>query len=103
MDRSPARELFIYYRIASSQARAARGVVTAFQARLCARHPGLSARLLRRPEEHLGQQTWMEIYAHTATRGIDDALAADIEREASALAALLQGTRHVEVFVACAS
>jgi folate-binding protein YgfZ len=27
------------------------------------RHPGLTARLLRRPDEHDQQQTWMEIYA----------------------------------------
>ena len=103
MDRSPSRELFIYYRIATSDAATAHEIVTAFQARLRTRHPGLTARLLRRPEEHLGRQTWMETYKHPAAGGIDDALAADIEREALALAPLLQDTRHIEAFVACAS
>ncbi len=102
MDRSPSRELFIYYRIANGGAARAGDIVTAYQARLRARHPGLNARLLHRPEEHLGRQTWMETYQYAA-RGIDDALAAEIEHEALALAPLLQGSRHVEAFVACAS
>lgn len=103
MHRSPARELFIYYRIASSEAAAARDIVLAYQARLRARHPGLTARLLHRPEEQLGRQTWMEIYKHEAAHGIGDALAAEIEREAQSLSPHIDGTRHIEVFFACAS
>ena len=99
----PSRELFIYYRITSSAAAAAREIVDVYQARLQARHPGLTARLLHRPDEQLGRQTWMETYKHAAAGGVDDALAAEIEREAQALAPHIDGSRHIEVFVSCAS
>jgi len=75
-----------------------------FHARLRARHPGLTARLLRRPDELNGTQTWMEIYSFDAhAGGVTPQIEAEIEREASALAACIAGTRHTEVFVPCAS
>src|SRR5690606_3886295 len=76
--RGPSRELFIYYRITSSAAAAAREIVDVYQARLQVRHPGLTARLLHRPDEQLGRQTLMETYKHVAAGGVDDALAAEI-------------------------
>jgi hypothetical protein len=100
------RELFIYYRIRSAAAAAARDAVQAMQERLCQRHPGLTARLLRRPDEHDDQQTWMEIYAlqrDDRQGGVSPQIEADIAAEAVALAPFIAGNRHTEVFVPCAS
>ncbi|HEY0859249.1 MAG TPA: DUF4936 family protein [Albitalea sp.] len=103
------RELFIYYRIDVAGAASALVAAQAFQRRLRERHPGLTARLLRRPDDPTAQaddrqtdtQTWMEIYSFEG--GISAALQADIDAEAAALAPFLRGTRHIEVFVPCAS
>jgi Domain of unknown function (DUF4936) len=100
------RELFVYYRVRADQAEAALGVVRDLQARLSEQHPGLIARLLRRPETRDGTQTWMEAYAVDAAHapvGIDASLQAAIEAEAVTLQPWLDGPRHTEVFVACAS
>ena len=56
-------ELFIYYRADVAHAAALAGAAQHMQAALCIRHPGLSARLLCRPEAREGQHTWMEAYA----------------------------------------
>lgn len=93
------RELFIYYRVAAAHAASARERVQQLQRDLQARHPGLQARLLRRPGEAAGLQTWMEIYARpTLAGGVSTALERDIEQAAEALAPLLDGPRHCEVF-----
>ena len=101
------RELFIYYRIATSSASYALMMVQAMQQRLQERHPGLTARLLRRPDETheqpSAQQTWMETYSFHDAGGVSSALQADIEAEATVMAPLIVGTRHTEVFVPCAS
>lgn len=100
------RELFIYYRIEAARAEAALAAARGFQRRLRERHPGLSARLLRRPDEPTAHandtQTWMEIYSFNEG-GIGAALQAAIESEAAAIAPFISGTRHSEVFVPCAS
>lgn len=96
-----ARTLFIYYRVASSQAAAARPAVEALQDRLREALPGLQTQVLRRPEEKDGQQTWMEIYSHP--QGVSPQAQDRIEAAARELQALCPGPRHVEVFVACAS
>ena len=98
------RELFIYYRIPAAQAAAAHDMVQAMQMRLRRMHPGLTARLLRRPEAQNGQQTWMETYAMDGDpAGVTPQIEATIAAEACVLAPLLAGGRHTEVFVACAS
>ena len=101
------RELFIYYRIAPGSATNALRVVQAMQQRLQERHPGLQARLLRRPDEthdqSSAQQTWMEIYSFRDAGGVSPALQTDIEAEAAVLAPLILGTRHTEVFIPCVS
>jgi uncharacterized iron-regulated membrane protein len=100
------RELFIYYRIPVADAAAARTLVDAFQARLRQRHPGLSARLLRRPDERDKQQTWMETYSFDSSvqvHGVTPELQAEIETQARALGHLIAGDRHTEVFIPCAS
>lgn len=94
------RSLFIYYRIASADAAAARAVVEAMQDTLRERHAGLQAALWRRPQEKDGMQTWMETYTHP--EGVNEAIEADIAAAALALSPRVQGPRHVEVFVPCA-
>ncbi|MEP7100519.1 MAG: DUF4936 family protein [Burkholderiales bacterium] len=99
------RELFVYYRIRADDAEAALVLVRGLQARLTAQHPGLTARLLRRPESTEGVQTWMETYAidpRHAPAGIGPELQAAIDTQALTLLPLLEGPRHAEVFVACA-
>ena len=100
------RELFVYYRVHSAQAPVVRAAVLAFQAELTSRHPTLRARLLRRAHETDGEQTWMETYATdplTDGIGITQSMQADIEASARVLAPFVQGVRHTEVFIACAS
>ena len=99
------RELFVYYRIRPEAAADAAAAVTAWQARLRERHPGLTTRLLQRPPFERGDgasPTWLEIYAMgaaAAPAGLGLALQAEIEAEAAAvLGDRLQGPRQVEVF-----
>ena len=97
------RELFVYYRVAAASARSARAAVDAMHTALRDAHPGLEARLLRRsggPTE--SAQTWMETYARPAmSAGVDAALQQAIDDSATeALAAFVDGSRHVEVFEA---
>jgi len=100
-------ELFIYYRIPVTNAAAARSQVDAFQARLRDRHRGLVTRLMRRPDANNNQQTWMETYSFERSTqhsgGVTPALQAEIETEAQGLAELIDGERHAEVFIPCAS
>jgi len=99
------RELFIYYRSGQDQASHVANLVLAFQARLAAGHPGLVARLLRRPEIVDGTHTWLETYSmHSlhSPNGVSPALAQEIERQAEVLRPCLAGERHVEVFTPCA-
>ena len=110
------RELFVYYRVRSAQTDAAHRAALAFQGELRLRHPALMARLLRRAENPIhridsdiadaGEQTWMETYAidaRTDAAGVSQALQAEIEAGGRALAPFIRGTRHTEVFIACAS
>ena len=99
-----ARELFIYYRVTLADAPALQAQVLAFQQSLTADHPGLMARLLRRPEPADGWQTWMETYTMPGhADGVTEALQHEIARVAAAASDELRNTpRHVEVFVPCA-
>jgi uncharacterized iron-regulated membrane protein len=99
------RELFIYYRVHSADAAAANAAVKAFQAQLRAQYPALTARLMCRPEEVDGSQTWMETYATDPMRnpdGITAELQAAIEAQAQLQLPAFDGPRHTEVFIACA-
>jgi len=97
-------ELFIYYRVNARDATAARSKVLEWQRELGAAHPALQCRLLIRPVEREGLQTWMETYAMVdAAPGFDvDALRERIEQGPPDLQSLIVGERHVEVFVPCA-
>lgn len=106
MNPSPggARELFVYYKVASSDEARAASAVQAAQAKLVARHPKLCARLLRRSPGASASEslhTWMETYSIPAT-GIDEALQAEIERALAPAMALIGCTRHTETFIPCA-
>jgi hypothetical protein len=92
------REIYVYYRVAPSGAAAAAGKVRAMQAGLCASHPGLQARLLRRPVTAAELQTWMEVYSRPG--GVSEELQRQIESVASSLLDAIQGPRHCEVFEA---
>lgn len=99
------RELFIYYRSPVQHADAVSAVVHRFQAQLRLDHPGLMARLLRRPEASDGRITWMETYSiatMNAGPALDDTLQREIESRAAELSAFIDGVRHTEVFVPCA-
>jgi len=100
------RELFIYYRSPAERSAEVAGRVRAFQARLVALHPQLTARLLRRPgQRDDGAVTWMETYAiHTMSPsdGVDRTLESEIEAAAESLRGCIDGTRHIEVFEPCA-
>jgi hypothetical protein len=94
------RELFIYYRATQENASVLHAEVSRMQTELRERHPGLQARLLRRPEAANGRHTWMETYS--SPDGIDSALQAAIETAALALTPWIDGPRHTEEFDACA-
>lgn len=96
-----AHELFVYYRVAPDDAAALGAAAQAMQAALRSAHPGLDARLLRRPEVAQGRLTFMEVYA-LPPAGIDAGLRGQIEAAAEALAPWVHGERHTEVFVPCA-
>lgn len=95
-------ELFIYWRVAPEALADAGLAMQAWQAGLCAAHPGLQTRLYRRTDAAEGQATLMETYAWPGG-GIDEALhRAIVEQGAEAAAAWCVGKRHVEVFEALA-
>lgn len=99
------RELYVYFRAALRRADAVQAAVTAMQAQLRSEIPGLQARLLQRIDASSGQHTWMETYAIDPAAGADgvtEALGSTIEQRAAAWRDLIEGTRHVEVFGACA-
>ncbi len=93
-------ELFIYYRIRAADASVAREAVRQYQDRLRERHPGLTARLMRRTENESPAPTWMEIYS-LPDPAAGEALQAQIEAAAAVLAPWLAGPRHCEVFEPC--
>jgi hypothetical protein len=99
------RELFIYYRTTIENASVLHAAALALQADLQMQHPGLQARLLRRPEAADGLHTWMETYAAPQSpNGISESLRSEIETAAIVkLASLITGPRHTESFLACAS
>lgn len=97
------RRLYVYYRVALADLAACAQAVRTFQTELRRTHPELRCELLQRPESEdvAGQRTLMETYARSG--GVDEALQAHIAHAAAtALALLVTGTRHVEVFEPCA-
>lgn len=98
------RELFIYYRVPFAHADELRHAVQQWHRSLVQRYPELTVRLLHRAESPL--DTWMEIFTADARRsphGVSPELQDRIAVEAERFAPWIQGSRHVEVFHACAS
>lgn len=98
MSLEPARELYIYYRVADANADEAARAVSTMQRTLRAAHPGLAARLLRRPDAAGGVRTWMETYSNPSA-GVDAAIETAIADAARALSQWIDGDRHVEIFI----
>ena len=80
-------ELYVYYRLCSEQAEAARAAFESARA-------SAPVRLLER-QDPAGSTllTWMEIYG----ADVEDPLTVE-QRLAQALEPFLQGTRHIEIF-----
>ena len=88
-------DLYIYYRVASANAKHLCVQVTAMQADLT-RENGVAAHLKRRPTEQDGQHTWMEIYTD-APADFEEKLDRAVIR--AELAAITIGERHTEYFM----
>lgn len=88
--------LYVYYRIARPDVMAARAAASKMQDLIEAQ--GLTApRLMLRPEPDAeGRQTWMEVY-----EAWDSSWPAIVDRALaeSGLAALIEGDRHLELFI----
>ncbi len=92
-------DVFIYYRVQADSRAALLPQVKAMQAEL-ANQFALSPGLKRRADVQDDIQTWMEVYT-----GAPAGFAAVVEQAARryGLAALIDGARHVETFVALES
>ncbi|MFC7517725.1 DUF4936 family protein [Herbaspirillum sp. GCM10030257] len=88
-------DLYIYYRVASSDAPQLQTRAEAMQQSL-SREYGIVSRLKRRPAETDGMQTWMEVYL-----SVPADFEAVLERAVTdtQLNALIHGPRHTEHFV----
>jgi hypothetical protein len=93
------RELFIYFRALAQDDAAVKTAVHRMQDQFRLAWPGLSARLLLRPEAPDGLRTWMEVYAMGDGAGVTLSQQAAIESAAQNLMPWVVGKRHVEVFV----
>ncbi len=93
------RELFIYFRAQDRDDAGVKAAIHQMQDSLCQTWPGLSARLLCRPEVHDGLRTWMEVYAMASAEGVSPSMQASIDSAAQAIKPWLVGERHTEVFV----
>jgi len=87
-------DLYIYYQVREADAGQLQLLVAAMQSALAARY-SLAPQLKRRPQAKDGLQTWMEVYPATPD-GFEAALAQAVAD--AALAPLIAGQRHVEVF-----
>lgn len=98
---SAQRELYVYYRVQLPQWRAAAEAAMAWQRELCRSHPGLVARVLRRPDVQDDRATLMETYSGgNGVCTIDAALETEIAQGVPTLSRWLIGERHVERFEA---
>ncbi|MBV8624869.1 MAG: DUF4936 family protein [Herbaspirillum sp.] len=96
-------DLYIYYRVAPTQAHALHGKIKAVQMVLQGRF-GIAGGLKRRPGEQDGLQTWMEVYEHIAApRAAEFTRALELALEDAGIPALISGPRHVEQFEDVAS
>lgn len=93
---SARRDIYVYWK--TGRPDVAAGIVRVAQDALCAAEPGLQAQLVAREPRHARPATLMEIYRRDG--GVDVDLQARIERTLTAATqGLVDGRRHVEVFV----
>ena len=96
------RQLFIYWRVASSDLPAALNALRDWQASLMLQHPALRCGLYQRRDSAQADTTVMESYGFESVQphpGIDDALRQLIDQDGGTLLKRwLRGVRHVEVF-----
>lgn len=90
------RELYVYYRIGRDDSAAGRQQVQRLFDQLQRQHPGLQARLLRRPLQAAEPETWMEVYTHPD--GVSSQLHAAIDAASRHTPRARLGERHAEVF-----
>lgn len=90
------RELYVYYRIGRDDSAASRRQVQQLFDQLRQQHPGLQTRLLRRPPQAAGPETWMEVYTHP--QGVSAQLHAAIDAASRHAPQARLGERHAEVF-----
>ncbi|RXZ38936.1 DUF4936 family protein [Oxalobacteraceae bacterium CAVE-383] len=99
-------DLYIYYRVARTQAAQLQAKVHAMQAQLRHEH-GITAALKRRPRPDNGPDdanppqapdTWMEVYL-----AVPDDFENTVDRafDAAGYSPLIDGTRHIEYFLDC--
>jgi hypothetical protein len=93
------RELFIYFRAPAQDDAVVKAAIHQMQVELRQAWPGLSARLLHRPDVQDGLRTWMEVYAMAGAAGVPLSLQSAIESAAQSAVPCVVGQRHVEVFV----
>jgi Domain of unknown function (DUF4936) len=86
--------LYVYYRVDANRLAATMQAARAMQAALLARHAGLAAELLRRPDLRDGQVTLMEAYAECRPQALTDGFIADLAQAAAGL----PQPRHLERF-----
>ena len=87
-------DFYVYYKVRAGDAARLAPLVHAMQRRL-AHDAGVQVQLKRRPGDHDGLQTWMEVY-YGATDGFAPLLAQAAED--AGIDALLAGARHLEIF-----
>ena len=87
-------DLYIYYKVRDADAASLHAAVRAMQAGLLASQQ-VPGQLKRRPDSKEGVQTWMEIYP-AVPAAFTAALDAAVQQ--AGLAALIEGSRHTEVF-----
>lgn len=100
-----ARELYVYFRASVERRSEIGDAAHTMQQRLISTFPALTAALLRRPDDGSGRDTWMETYAWAGGR-VDEVTDATfgqmLAKETGAWQHLLDGPRHLEVFLRCA-
>lgn len=93
-----ASELYVYYKLETSETAAVLAAFERLRAALRLQLPGLQSRLLKRPAQAQAQQTWMEIHAWPHGVEPPPGWQALIEDLAQAMSLLLAGPRHCELF-----
>jgi hypothetical protein len=92
-------DVYVYYRTPRATSGLLQARVQAMQAGLkttC----GVQAQLKRRPESTQADQTWMEVYLDVPA---DFGATLDSAVATADLLPLIEGTRHIEYFLDCAS